>query len=821
MPGMSPTSNHRMSVGSALGTPPADGTPRSSRQPSTAGMDTLADLASMQHHQQTARANAGGLKSAEIYETPPPSSSAILPNLLHMSRSQISNQLRESGQLRGGSLDIAMADRPTDTPSPRKYSTEALSSEELQTVSELVTQLTTNPFVYDSHVQLINILHRGLRALVNHAPHTYNLLQDLQRAREAMNAKFALGEDLWSDWVQDQILLARSLEDRISVMELCQRAVEEEPNSTKLWEAYGQYVLFLYKNAYPEDERVSGVGTMPIDHTWSDEDRIVAREVFSWNQMMGIWEQGFKETMWRLSDSHILWDTYTDLLLQQLATAPSQEAIDQTQYHFVNRLQTPHNTWEKTLEAYSGFVSRYENQNYENTLVAATRLGAKAKTKTLSREVLEINLLRASQGNNQELELRTYLDYLDWELAQSRRKEIFDFGLTSALYQRATLRFPARTELWEAFAMFLIEEANHTQQGISPFMLLEKATRHCPWSGTLWSHYLLAAENKNLSFTEVEDIKHRATSSGLLDVGGLEEYLKVQTAWCGFLRRRTIQQDSTDEELDVAEVGIRSAIEAMENLGREKYGNEYQGDPLYRLEKIYIKTLSQGRYWDNARDEWKKLIPRKGDSYDFWLRYYLWEMGTWGKLAFSGNSNGSKPISKPTEATKVLARAMNRPRLDWPEKVIETYQYHCEDNEDAEELQASIAQIWKAKKNVQKRREKEAIEAYEAAQVQAAYQQQQAQLDIAANHDQGEKVSKRKREDDVEPGMSKKVRPDVSEEVEPQLEEQHPSGPSLPKRDRENATIIVKNLPIATTETRLRQYFRDVRSATLCMRDLS
>jgi len=33
---------------------------------------------------------------------------------------------------------------------------------------------------------------------------------------------------------------------------------------------------------------------------------------------------------------------------------------------------------------------------------------------------------------------------------------------------------------------------------------------------------------------------------------------------------------------------------------------------------------------------------------------------------------------------------------------------------------------------------------------------------------------------------------------------------STVKRDRENATIVVKNLPPETTETRVRQYFRDV-----------
>jgi len=644
-------------------------------------------------------------------------------------------------------------------------------------------------------------------------PRSYNLLQDLQIARETMNARFALGEDLWADWIHDQILLARSLEDRLTVMESCQKAVEEEPSSTKLWETYGQFMLYLYKCANPQEERVSHIGSMPVGHAWPDEDRMVAKEVFSWQQMMSVWERGSEETKTRMHDSHLLWDTYIELLLQDFASSPPREAVHQSQYHFIAnkfnaRLQTPHTTWDRTLEAYSNFVSRNDNANYENSMVLATQLGAEAKSKSSAREVMEIKLLRASQ-NDKEVERQAYDEYLGWELAQSKRKKVFDFGLTSALYQRATLRFPADTALWESYAMFMIDETSHVHTEISAFPLLGKATRHCPWSGSLWSQYLLAAENKRLSFTEVEDIKHKATSSGLLDAGGLEEVLKIQTAWCGFLRRRAFHQGSTDEDADVAEMGIRSAIEDMEKLGKEKYGKDYQGDLQYRLEKIYNKHLSQAGDFKRARDVYKQLIPRKGDSFDFWIRYYLWEMVTWCKLAYSEKSLDGKSFLKPTEATKVLQRAMNRPKLDWPEKIIETFQYHCEDHEDADVLQSAIAQIWKAKKIVQKRREKEAYEAYETAQAEAYQLQLQAQQDVAAVQGDMENAGKRKREDEGEAGTSKKAKPAVSIEAESPVEEQQPSVLLQPKRDRENASIVVKNLPVETTDVRLRQCFRD------------
>ena len=712
---------------------------------------------------------------------------------------------------------MPMTDGPAETPSPRRYSTKALSETDLQNVTQLVEHLAANPFAYDSHVQLINILHQGLSVHSQvQSPASYDLLQDLQGAREMMSSGFALGEDLWADWIQDQSLLASSLDldDRISVMELCLKGVEEEPGSTKLWLAYGQWMLALYKQAYPHDQRVSGmvtgVGAVPVRYTMSEEDRSVAREVFSWPQMMEVWKRAEQETRWRINDSHLIWDIWTELLMLELASSPSQEAINDTQYHFINRLQTPHATWDQTFQAYSNFVSRYDNAQYEVTMVTANRLGLDAKQTFGLRESRELDIMRASEKNDKDAEFKAYCDYVDWELSQNRKKHIFKFELANAVYQRATLRFPSNSELWEGYAMFLVEELTiHHRRNVSALSVLDTATRHCPWSGSLWSQSLLLAETNNLAFPEIGAIKHKATSTGLLDAGGLEEVLKVSTAWCGFLRRRAFHPDSTDEDMDVAEVGIRSAIEDMDNMGRTKYGPEYQGDPEYRLEKIYIRYLTQSRNWEGARESWKKLIPKRGDNYEFWLRFYLWEMSTWSKLVYieSDPNGGGRPF-KPTEATRVLQQAWKQPNLDWPEKIIETLQHHCEDNEDAEELQSSVAQVWKAKKTVQKRREKEAYAAYEKARAEAC--QQQAQQDVPSFPDHSQSSSKRKWEAMDEAGSSKRSRPDVTDSVESQVEEQHLAAPSILKRDRENATVLVKNLVPETTERRLQQYFRDV-----------
>ena len=808
---ISPGTRPRQSSTSSI-TPPADGS-YPSRLPSTPGMDTLAELASMQHDQQAARANAVGPRSQAICEHPAQSTSTPT-NKLSIPNAYTSDELQDPSQLRVGSTDTAMSGMSAITP-PRKLSTAAVSEAEYQTILALTDYLVSSPFIYDYHVALIDMLHKGF---VNHMqpsssrsndPHTYELLDRLHAARTNMAKTFALGENLWADWMQDQILLAKTFEDHRLVVGMCNRAVSEEPSSTKLWLVYGEYMLSLYNSTrHGADQRHLGTRSMLLRWPMLEGERLKAQKEYTWLSTMSVWDRAIQQTKWNLHDSHILWDPFVDFLLQDAALSPTPEALQKVQTRFVNRLETPHSTWNQTFQAYSMFISAYNNGKYEEEMNKAIELGAAAKVRYSTREVSEINILRAQEQNDRNAEFQAFTEYLQWEMKQSHKRGDFDFALANALYERFTLRFPVNIELWEAHVMLVNEEIqHHPREDLSMLPVLAGATTHCPWSGSLWFQYLLAAENAKLSYKDIELLKHKATSNGMLDAGGMDEVLKVHTAWCGFLRRRAFSQSSTDEEMDMAEIGIPSAIEDMETLGRQKYGKDYPGDPEYRLEKIYIKFLTQSCQWDMARQTYKKLIPRKGDSYEFWARYYIWELTYWSKTTFK---DPSRDNTRPTEATKILQQAIRRPKLDWPERAIDLYRYHCEDHEDAIELQSSQTSIFKAKRALQERREREAIEAYAAAQAMPSQQQQHAQNYVAATLSDFDIVGKRKREDDENEESSKKHRPEATEQAESYAEEQDISAPSQLKRDRENASIVVKNLPPGISNTRLRQYFRDV-----------
>ena len=788
-------------VSATLTTPPSDDR---ARQPSTPGMDALAELASMQHDQHKARVNAGGTRNKDILEARQLSAVQGHADLQDRRRSETSP--RPAG-------DLATQENSIPKTSRRTYATEALSGPELETLASLTVDLSENPYSYQSRIQLIGLLRQGLIAhnlstfeqSSARDPHSYELLSDLRQARESMEVRFPLGEQLWDDWIADEMNLARTIEDRISVIELCQRATAEELGSVRLWELYGNWVTRLFNASHP-----GALGDLAAKHgldddsVWSDEDKAVGSEVFGWDMMLDVWRQGVNATERRINDSHLIWDRYAELVLEDLTNRPNQAKVTSLKDLFMERLRTPHANWDRTFQSFSTLITNYENSSYEDTMTVTTRRSAEAKSQYALREPYEQRLQEAIDSKEDQREWGVWMEYLEWEMALTKKKKT-NYRLCSGLFERAVLRFASVASLWEDFVFFVVDQRNSNSAVPSPLPTLQRATRHCPWSGTLWAQYLLSCESEDQPFHKVEEVKHKATSMGLMDIGGMEEVLKAYDAWCCYLNRRAFHDRATDEEADVAEVGIRSAIETAKELGEKKHGKDYAGDPNYRLQRIYVEYLSRSGLWERARTEvWKALATSRGNSYEFWLRWYQWEMMYWFTMR---NRASDKLAATPSSATAVLKQALSRQSLDWPEKVLEVYMEHVYGWESLKNLQAAVIFSRRVSRSITGRR------LLESEQALVAQQQQQnwttevpTEKDLAAN-------GKRKRDpshisEDRAPKKSRQV-PGRQEAKQEEL--QKPATTSALKRDREHTTVIVRNLPVGVTEIRIRQFFRDVR----------
>jgi hypothetical protein len=671
---------------------------------------------------------------------------------------------------------------PDAPPGPDSYDFASLSPEVYNKLAGEAKRVADNPFDITAHTSLVETLHSEFCRYVESGKDadTFEPVNAMRQARQAMDKIFPVGEDLWIGWLTDENLLCRTIDDRINVMDLHLRSVLDEPSSAPLWRRYGDYMYYLWSAS---NAPVSG---------WSENDRLIGQEVFKWETMIDVWEQGVARTQWHLNDSNLVWDRYMEILINDLSKESTPEKISAIREKFIDRLTTKsHATWDQTSQAFSEFLSKHDPDSYEDTMLDIVKRSAKVKQAYAMRETFEFKIQQAQDSSDRDAEWAVYMEYLAWEI---RMKGIFSVDLINGLYERATTRFSTDANIWVDYVEFLIESP---VKDIPVLSVLERATRHCPWSGDLWSHRLLEMECEGKGFEEIEEAKHKATASGLVDINGLEDLMKVYIAWCGYLRRRAFSPGASEDEMDMAEMGIRSSIEHAVQAGQKKYGSDFKGDPQYRLERIHMKFLFQRNDTDGVIALWQELIPRAGNNYDFWNRYYILAMIIWSRIM--DNFEPGKPAPPPRDATHILEMAMQRiDTLDWPEQLVPMYMNHCEQHETVQVYKKALIEVRRAKKRIEDRREKE----------RAAWTEQQATVPATA---QSEPNSKRKRSDEatLEDPQTKKIKSDDIAEGTVTEEIASPASPAQPKRDRENTTLIVRNLPPDVSEIKVRQFFRD------------
>ncbi|KAH8589430.1 hypothetical protein B0O99DRAFT_523118 [Bisporella sp. PMI_857] len=609
-----------------------------------------------------------------------------------------------------------------------------------------------------------------------------------------------VGEDAWLAFVDEASRTASDLETRVAVVEQYKHAKEAQPWSLKLWLAYCEWFWSLHTDC------------QTADAGWPEEEQELGKELFTLDGALDIWEEAYKSIKYRLNDSHYLWNRWISIELEELAkskahsrsrTVPPAE-VDRVRGLFLDRLQTPHATWDDTAQRFSTFLSEYDERSYESTMVEVTKLSIRAKQLYAARELHELKLANANNTGDTEAYKVAMYDYMDWENKQARIKpkkgqEASPVILCIALYERAlcSAAFSFDAAIWIDYIVFIGQNPHlHRSATLS---VLPRATAHCPSSGVLWARWILTAEAEGTPHDQIESIKHAATNADL-DRDGMESVVEVYIAWCGYLLRRASHPGAPEEDDDLAHMGLASALESVQEWGRKLHGKEYHGDPRFRIERLMIQFLSQKGAVDEARTYWKKLVKNHADSYEFWQQYYVWEMTV------------RAPKTPPIMATGILLESVRRRTLDWPEKMMETYLRHCNIYADADVLVSGLDTVHIFSKLTAARREKEAADAA------AIYAQQNLSLlETPTNESPG--GSKRKRETtDIDGSAGKKVK--TIAELVNQDDQQNQQDQNVQqdqqdhheqhlKRDRENTTILVMDLPSEVTQTKVRQYFKD------------
>ena len=73
-------------------------------------------------------------------------------------------------------------------------------------LKDLAAAIATNSYDYDSHLARIQLLRRAARSEIdaNGEPNP-EILAELRTARQDMDNRFPVGEDLWIDWIADEV----------------------------------------------------------------------------------------------------------------------------------------------------------------------------------------------------------------------------------------------------------------------------------------------------------------------------------------------------------------------------------------------------------------------------------------------------------------------------------------------------------------------------------------------------------------------------------------------------------------------------------------
>jgi RNA recognition motif-containing protein len=646
---------------------------------------------------------------------------------------------------------------------------------------------------------------------------------DFSSSRSSIMAN-PVGEDSWLAYTDEQRRHAADLEARVKLVELFKTALGDEPASLRLWLAYCEYFWSLFTDCQSPGAASS---------SWSEDDKLLGRDLFSFDAALSLWSDGYNATKYRIADSHLFWDRWVAIELEQLARTRTPSGVKRISHLFRDRLRVPHSTWEQTSQMFSEFLTNYNNAAYEQEFQDVTRTARDAKTAYQLRESHELELARAQRAGDREAEKAKMRQYLDWEMAQTAYSangshDPFAVPLGLGLYARAlTGVFAFDDDIWNNCAVYIssLHRQAKTQTHLSSFYtpllpnlldFFQRATKHCPWSGPLWSRYILTAEDAGWSFHNVESIKHAATNTKALDKNGMTGVLDMYTAWCGFLKRTAMDPNAPEDAADVAEVGLLAALEDVELWGKRLYKDAYKGDPNFRLERILIQFLTEVKGdADGARNHWNRLSRESllASSYDFWLNYYLWEMVVYASRpkALSPTpptpSTGTKTTRAPSLATGVLQRALAQKTLDWPERIMEVYLQHCNDYEQPDTLHCALDTVHKTRRIVAKRRERENAVAASAYATEAKQAQTHGVTNVTEDSTAPSSPASAKRKrgetfEDAEEAATKKVK---SEDSVGGIE----SREQTQNRDRENTSVMVTNLPPDVTQTAVRRYFKE------------
>lgn len=280
-------------------------------------------------------------------------------------------------------------------------------------IQQLELQVASSPYHYDSHVELIKLLRES------------GDLDRVRDAREGMSKNFPLTEELWLEWLKDEMPLASIPEQREKVTALFERAVRDY-QSVRVWILYCQFMMDIMEG---ED------GLQAVRSTF--EKAIIAAGLHV-TEGSSIWE-GYRELEMDILGS-----------LEQMVTEENKEVMaekitsqkERVMSVFKRQLAVPLLGIQATLREFEDWL---EDSVPDAIMIAYEKALAKLE------ECLPFEDTLGSAQTPKTTEFKSYLAY---ELKKG------DPARIQCLYERAMKENCLVGDMWTEYTSYLVRKEN-------------------------------------------------------------------------------------------------------------------------------------------------------------------------------------------------------------------------------------------------------------------------------------------------------------------------------------------------------------------------
>ncbi|NXP17534.1 SART3 protein, partial [Scytalopus superciliaris] len=436
-------------------------------------------------------------------------------------------------------------------------------------IQRLEEQLSINAFDYNCHLDLIKLLRQE------------GELVKLRRARQKMSELFPLTEEIWLDWLKDEIKMASESSEREKVYELFERAVKDYI-CPEIWLEYAQY-------------SIGGIG---------QEGGI--------ERVRSIFERALTAVGLHVTKGTALWEAYREFenaILETAQPAPGSVPAPEQQQVLCSQLERIHTLFRRQLGIplldMEASYAEYEEWSEEPIPETTVKNYKRALQQLEKCKPYEEALLGAETPK-----LAEYQAYIDFEMKAG------DPARIQLIYERALAENCLVPDLWARYNQYLDRQLKVKELVLSAH---ERAVRNCPWTVGLWIRYLLAMERHRVDHSSISEMFEKALNAGFIQA---TDYVEIWQAYLDYLRRRVDFTQDSSKELEELRSAFARAVEYLKQEVEERFSES--GDPSCTIMQNWARV--EARLCNNmqkARELWDNIMTKGNAKYaNMWLEYY-------------------------------------------------------------------------------------------------------------------------------------------------------------------------------------------------------